>query len=669
MTDEQMDARLRAAGERWRTANTAVAEPTEPGDVEITTSAQEHSHRRNRWAIVSAAAVVGALVLGGILFGRSSDDNGNSASEITKLTGVTWTDPSSNGAVVFLNRTARITGSCGTATHPLTINGDRLSIGTKTLGLANGCAAYGTDRVRADQLAMVRFLQFVHGPATWSIAADRLTLTKAGVGTITLTTDGAPAPQLVGSQWRLAEYAHYYKGRTALKNQVTGQTIDLHIATDGHFVASDQCDVIIGTASVGLDKVRFAWQPTCIDPGFSPISIAVDAVLSGTVTYTVTGDQLVLSAPRGKLIYRAVPTPSTDPNAELLGSWRLETITHGSPEHVIGTTTLTFYRNGVFSVARGCPGFRGAVSVSDQRLTISRVAAAAGPACPGNYTQLQEQQDSIVDGVLNSGTVDWALTGNQLAVVRNGAQLTFTRASSGVATELLGRWQLHTFGVGGPSAAATDTWITFGRNGNVQIDHRCGETRGTATSTDDRITFSALQMIGHSCPPAPNAAIAAQQQHEDQTVDPILAGTVTWSLNGDQLTLSKYDARLVFINPRIELVGSWRLESVSSGSISGRAHGPHLLTLDVSDKGKFFVGWACLPYQGNVEFGDQSATFTTTVIAPGPVCAPPQFPAAKQRVDGVVASVLDGAVTWLVSGNTLTVTKSGIGEATFVRAN
>jgi hypothetical protein len=44
MNDEQMDDRLRAAGERWRNANTAVAEPGQPSQIDITPSPK--SNRR-----------------------------------------------------------------------------------------------------------------------------------------------------------------------------------------------------------------------------------------------------------------------------------------------------------------------------------------------------------------------------------------------------------------------------------------------------------------------------------------------------------------------------------------------------------------------------------------------------------------------------------------------
>jgi hypothetical protein len=202
------------AGERWRNVNTAVAEPGQPSEIDIAPSPK--SNRRNWWAITSAATLVAALALGGVLYARSHS-NGNSASNNVALTGVTWTDPHSGGAVVFLDGSARVTASCGTDTHPLAIDGDRLTIGTKILGVGSACADPCLYRTPAQQRrydkqvqATARFLRIVDGPATWSITGDRLTLTKSGVGAITLVTDGAPAPQLVGTHWRLADY--YYDG-------------------------------------------------------------------------------------------------------------------------------------------------------------------------------------------------------------------------------------------------------------------------------------------------------------------------------------------------------------------------------------------------------------------------------------------------------------------------
>src|SRR4051794_25466426 len=115
MTDEQMDARLRAAGEAWRTANdrptampavdTAIptvdtampAVDTANAAVDPATllaPAATRSPRRHRAALLASAAVVAtALVAGGaFLLGRTSDDKHRvtNTDDAATLQGTTW---------------------------------------------------------------------------------------------------------------------------------------------------------------------------------------------------------------------------------------------------------------------------------------------------------------------------------------------------------------------------------------------------------------------------------------------------------------------------------------------------------------------------------------------------------------------------------------------------
>jgi heat shock protein HslJ len=671
MTDEQMETRLRAAGERWRDANTAVAEPTEPGEVEIAPSVTSSRHR-NWWAIASAAVVVAALALGGVLFARNTN-NDNSASKNVALTGVTWTDPHSSGAVVFLDDVARLTGFCGTTTLPLKVVGDRLTIGTKALGIASGCTDPAIKRAHVQQRryddqrrALTRFLRIVHGPATWSISGDRLTVTKSGVGAIMLVTNGVPAPQLVGTQWRLTGY---YDGATTSRRRISGRPVDFHIDADGTFVASDDCGLITGTASAGRDRVRFVSKSTCIDPGFSPPSAVVDAVLSTSVSYTINGDQLLLDAGRAELTYRALPTPPTDPAGQLFGSWRLETITQGGGQsHVIGDTTLTFDRSGGFYVGRGCPGFNARVEVSEQRLTISGGAAAAGPMCPSNYTHLQRQEDSTVDSVLGqSGTVGWGAVDDQLAITRDGTQLTFVKAIRSVATSLVGRWHLDTLGYGGGSSgggstATTDTALTFRRDGSFVSNHRCYEMRGNASSSGSAITFSGQHRVTRYCASDPDAAA---HHREDAAVDSVLTGTATWSLSGDQLTIKHGNSELTFTKT------GGGTPIADTDILTGRSWSLYEIGASPADNTPGFtfsdnrIATFCGSSAKMTLLPAQMTDIGTWDVAQDPNCK--DFTSAEQHV--VYRKILTGSVSWRIDGDTLTITKSGVGKLTFVKTH
>ena len=92
MTDEQMDARLAAAGERWRTDNTTVACAPAPTvaetDPEIAPPAPAH---RRRWGLLgSAAAVAAALVVGGTFLLRGSGNGPTPSGDTAALEGHVW---------------------------------------------------------------------------------------------------------------------------------------------------------------------------------------------------------------------------------------------------------------------------------------------------------------------------------------------------------------------------------------------------------------------------------------------------------------------------------------------------------------------------------------------------------------------------------------------------
>jgi hypothetical protein len=52
-------------------------------------------------------------------------------------------------------------------------------------------------------LALAHFYAVTDGPATWKRHGNVLTLTRAGHGSLTLTTDNQPTPEVVGTVWHL----------------------------------------------------------------------------------------------------------------------------------------------------------------------------------------------------------------------------------------------------------------------------------------------------------------------------------------------------------------------------------------------------------------------------------------------------------------------------------
>ena len=76
MTDDDLDARLRAAGERWRSAHETVAtvDRTAATTSSVAETAPERKPRRHWTLLASAAVVTAAIVVGGTIVLRGSGD-------------------------------------------------------------------------------------------------------------------------------------------------------------------------------------------------------------------------------------------------------------------------------------------------------------------------------------------------------------------------------------------------------------------------------------------------------------------------------------------------------------------------------------------------------------------------------------------------------------------
>src|SRR3954462_8570335 len=108
MTDEQMDARLRAAGERWRNDNTTVVAVEEPV-IEEPIQVVPGRLARRRWGLLaSAAAVAAALVVGGTFLLRGTPAGPTPTGDPAALEGHVWPLTDSQGvdptATLYVDR-------------------------------------------------------------------------------------------------------------------------------------------------------------------------------------------------------------------------------------------------------------------------------------------------------------------------------------------------------------------------------------------------------------------------------------------------------------------------------------------------------------------------------------------------------------------------------------
>ncbi len=210
MTDEQMDARLRAAGERWRNANTtaAVVEApmlTEPAEVVPVRSGR----RRRSWGLLaSAAAVAAALVVGGTFLLRDAHNGPTPSGDTAALEGHVWLMTDSHGAkssaTLYIDRDGNLVGDdeCTLIGGKAALDGDTMTVTDQIVRYKSCTDQYGpgyyTDGVGV-----------LSGASTFTITSDALTITRNGKELrFELAPQNTPVPTLdyptlVGAGWAL----------------------------------------------------------------------------------------------------------------------------------------------------------------------------------------------------------------------------------------------------------------------------------------------------------------------------------------------------------------------------------------------------------------------------------------------------------------------------------
>ena len=207
MTDDQMDGRLQRAGEAWRAVSPPVAEMPDESHVQTLMISSTGRPRRARRAglIASAAIVAAALVAGGALLIANIGSGGNrhtpAGAGSVGLVGTPWrltaiTDANGNDvsvagdAALALAPDNRFKGSdgCNGMGGEALVSGSTIEFGNVAMTQAN-CLG---DQVTA---TAGHVDAVVSGKVTWAIDSDRLTLTKAGTGTLVYDASTPPVTQ------------------------------------------------------------------------------------------------------------------------------------------------------------------------------------------------------------------------------------------------------------------------------------------------------------------------------------------------------------------------------------------------------------------------------------------------------------------------------------------
>jgi heat shock protein HslJ len=322
-----MDARLQAAGERWREVNGAVAQvdlvaatTARPDSVQPTEVplVPEPPKVRRRYARVWISAVAGlaAAILAAIVVVHVSTTPATvpPASGGAQLIGTNWTlaamkDSAGKDQPVVTAATLQFDGKamagndgCNGFGAQATVSGDRILIGAGK-GTLISCA--NRDPGFAREVTLIGTV-LEHGPVDWSITGDTLTISKPGVGTLTYrasTPQVITQPKQLIGKWSLATITSPTGTST---NPARPAYLVFALST---FSGNDGCNAISGNATVTSGRMDFGAVTTtaigCLGAGVNAESSAIDALLGRNVTWSIQDDRLTLTKDgAGSLVYR-----------------------------------------------------------------------------------------------------------------------------------------------------------------------------------------------------------------------------------------------------------------------------------------------------------------------------------------------------------------------------
>lgn len=270
-----------------------------PNDVDLRSRLERPTPSRSRIrAQVAVALCVAAVAALSVVLALYVSKPSPQPSAARPLTGVTWQGAEPNLTVVFTDHTVRIYDGCTNELHELSVGADALDIG-KLLGPAGVCGgALGWPPPVVANFDAV--LSSHH--LTWQRNGDRLLLTDHKGRSLELHVAGS-ALSLTGQQWVLQRY----DDRREYSHEGNFTAARLLIGQDGTVHADDMCNQLIGSATVTDTTVTFTdlhWTDhSCIDQTARSAAATVHLVLSGTTTYAIRGDELILYGRQGLLIY------------------------------------------------------------------------------------------------------------------------------------------------------------------------------------------------------------------------------------------------------------------------------------------------------------------------------------------------------------------------------
>ena len=329
--DEQMDARLQAAGARWRASATASARGgaagtaagfVPPADEPLPVITPDRRSARRRWTGIAGGIVAAAAVAAGLVWlagGRNTRpvqpaDGDHHANSIS-IARVHWqlvasidahgtrTD-SARAATFFLDPGNRqlplVAGDgCNTMSGPATL--PKSAPGTLRIGdlvtTTMACPESAASRVEGTVQAVLS------GTVRYAITGDELTLTKDGVGSLVYHLQMSPPPTtdpsaLTGVPWALSGIEQDGPdGGTASGSSEFAQ-VTLQFDGAGHVTLVDGCiasaPVVLGAGSIEFG--RFVPDKQVCKAFLAPDEQTQAAkILDGAVTWSISDNTLTVT--------------------------------------------------------------------------------------------------------------------------------------------------------------------------------------------------------------------------------------------------------------------------------------------------------------------------------------------------------------------------------------
>jgi heat shock protein HslJ len=556
MTDEQMDARLQAAGTAWRSATDATA--TQDGTAPVTLNGPGPAgvRRTHRTLLALSAAVVGAVLVAGGFLALRGDDKRAASADTATLQGTVWRlvgygdAPARTNSLstFYIGKDGRLVADdgCTLIDAAVRTSGARLRLGGYTPRYY-GC----TDPV--GEVTFDRGLTTLTSTPTWSVDGDELTISHAGDPTLHLR----PAPQLLppttdvptmpGAKWRLVTATAGGKdlrivGAPAL--EVAG----------GRVSAANGCNRVSGNATVADGRLTTSGLKVnasiCNGGDILALTRTMDQVLLGSPSWSISGTELTLERKgAGTLVYRWVPADkaATDP-AQLERLWRLASV---AGDKAAGQVDLYISAQPKLGLSTGgCGAVGGAARVGAGTLRTTGIPDKPLPGCRGDLAD----QLTTVYSLLSTNPVRWYVQQRKLVIYGGGAQafsLVFDEAEDSPpgepspaltgATTTGKRWSLTGLDVVTAGTSSGTGGNTFGitlalADGTVHVDSHCLSYEGSAVRKADTITFSGVHPTGGRHCADPNVATVVQA----------LAGTAHYAIKGTTLTIVRGGTTLTF---------------------------------------------------------------------------------------------------------------------------